>query len=113
MCLNILHEREPKQLGMVGQIDGNQKEERSQRLIALSSQKEEDYHKSYLGKEVEILWEEEKNGYYQGHTQNYLLAWCKSTQYLENKITKAKCVEAKADHLLVEVAQCNKTVTNT
>ena len=62
---------------MKGQIDGKVKEERSQRLIELSNNNQEVYHKKYVGKEVEILWEEEKNGFYQGHTKNYILACVK------------------------------------
>lgn len=90
---------------MKTQIDGKIKEERSQKLIELSEQNEKEYNQSYVGKEVEILWEEEKNGYYQGHTKNYLLAWMKSEknqENLENQIIKAKCIDAQNDHILVE-----------
>ena len=98
---------------MSGQINGNKKEERSQKLIELSNQYEKEYNQNYVGKEVEILWEEEKDGYYKGHTKNYILAWCKDNEKesdkdlekkkLENTITKAKCIEAKQDHILVEM----------
>ena len=91
---------------MQGQIDGNKKEERSQKLIELSNKNEKEYNQNYVGKEVEVLWEEEKDGYYKGHTKNYILAYYKvnnSNRGLENKITKAKCVGAKQDHILVEI----------
>lgn len=90
---------------MKAQIDGKIKEERSQKLIELSEQNEKEYHKSYVGKEVEILCEEEKKGYYQGHTKNYLLAWIKNEENqenLENQMIKAKCIDAQNDHILVE-----------
>lgn len=87
---------------MKGQIDGKIKEERSQKLIELSNKNQKEYHDTYLGKEVEILWEEEKNGVYQGHTKNYLLALMKSDKKLENKITKAKCIKSQIDHILLE-----------
>ena len=51
-----------KAASMPGQIDGNKKEERSQRLINLSNQNEKKYNEAYIGKEVEVLFEEEKNG---------------------------------------------------
>ena len=44
---------------MKGQVDGNKKEERSQKLIELSNKNEKEYNENYVGKEVEILWEEE------------------------------------------------------
>ncbi len=87
---------------MLGQIDGKVKEERSQKLIKLSEQNQKEYHLNYLGKEVEVLFEEEKNGYYKGHTKNYVLAFNKSNEMLENKLVKAKCVGAEIDHILVE-----------
>ena len=42
---------------MKGQIDGNKKEERSQKLIELSNKNEKEYNENYAGKEVEVLWE--------------------------------------------------------
>ena len=99
---------------MSGQIDGNKKEERSRKLIELSGKNEEEYNKKYVGKEVEVLWEEEKEGFYKGHTKNYILAYLKvdneikkegeeEKKKLENTITKAKCIEAKKDHILVQL----------
>ena len=93
---------------MDGQIDGKIKEERSQKLIELSNKNEEEYNKRYIGKIVEVLWEEEKNGYYQGHTKNYIQACCKKEKYMkdeeiENKIIKAKCKEVKKDCIVVDI----------
>ena len=92
---------------MSGQIDGNKKEERSRKLIELSDKNEEEYNKKYVGKEVEVLWEEEKEGFYKGHTKNYILAYLKidkeKEKKLENTIIKAKCIEAKKDHILVQL----------
>ena len=58
---------------MQGQISPKIKEERSKKLIELSDQYEEMYNKQYIGKQVEVLWEEEKQGIYKGHTKNYIL----------------------------------------
>ena len=98
---------------MKGQVDGNKKEERSQKLIELSNKNEKEYNENYVGKEVEILWEEEKDAFYRGHTKNYILAFCEvkdnendkksENRRKENTITRAKCIEAKQDHILVEM----------
>lgn len=87
---------------MKGQIDGKIKEERSQRLIELSNKNQEIYHKQYVGRKVEILWEEEKNGFYQGHTKNYILACVKSNTNLENQMIKSKCISYDVEHIIVE-----------
>ena len=88
---------------MVGQVEGKLKEERSQKLLKLSNKNQEEYNKAYIGKEVEILFEEEKNGYYQGHTKDYILVQAKSKKKLENKIITAKCVHSETNHILVEM----------
>ena len=87
---------------MPNQIDGNKKEERSRRLIALSNKNEKEYNESYVGKEIEILFEEEKDGIWQGHSKNYILAHYKTSENMENKIVKLKCIEAKEEYILVE-----------
>ncbi len=97
---------------MKNQIDSKIKDKRSSKLIELSNKNQEEYHKKYIGKEVEVLFEEEKNGYYQGHTKNYILSILKSNANLENKIIKAKCMKAENDHILLEMSKCNKNVTD-
>lgn len=97
---------------MSHQIDGKIKEERSQKLIELSNKNEKEYNERYVGKDVEVLFEEEKNGYYQGHTKNYILAGVKSKIDLENKIVKMKCISSEVDHIILEMSNCNENVTN-
>ena len=86
---------------MPNQIDGNKKEERSRRLIELSNQNEKAYNEAYIGKEVEVLFEEEKNGVWQGHTKNYILAHYKTDENMENKIVTLKCIEAEEEYITV------------
>ena len=86
---------------MPNQIDGNKKEERSRRLIELSNQNEKAYNEAYIGKEVEVLFEEEKNGIWQGHTKNYILAHYQTDENMENKIVTLKCIEAEEEYITV------------
>ena len=57
---------------MENKIDEHEKKERSRRLIEVSKELEIDYMKKFIGKEVEVLIEEFKDGYSYGHTGNYL-----------------------------------------
>ena len=86
---------------MPNQIDGNKKEERSKRLIELSNKNEKTYNEQYLGKEVEVLFEEEKDGVWQGHTKNYILAHYKTEKNLENKMIKLQCQGAEQEYIIV------------
>ena len=86
---------------MPNQIDGNKKEERSRRLIELSNKNEKTYNEKYIGKEVQVLFEEEKHGVWQGHTKNYILAHYKTEENIENKMVTLKCVDAEDEHIVV------------
>ena len=79
---------------MPNQIDGNLKEERSRKLIELSDKNEKEYNNQYIGKEVEVLFEEPhiENGkrYMKGHTTNYLATKVQTNKKLDNEIRKVK-----------------------
>ncbi|MDO4392777.1 MAG: tRNA (N(6)-L-threonylcarbamoyladenosine(37)-C(2))-methylthiotransferase MtaB [Clostridium sp.] len=55
------------------QVDGNIKEERSKKLIELSNNTQNEKNSQYIGKTVKVLFEEYENGYYKGHTTNYMV----------------------------------------
>ena len=86
---------------MEDQIDGNIKELRSQKLIKLSNENEKNYNESYIGKEVEVLFEERDGEFYKGHTTNYIMVKAKSNgESLENTIKKVT-VENLDDLMLI------------
>ena len=75
---------------MTNQIDGNIKEERSQKLIKLSNENEKSYNLEYIKQELEVLFEEKKDNLWSGYTKNYIRVFCKSNENLENKIYNVK-----------------------
>ena len=85
---------------MPNQINGDIKEERSKKLIELSDRNEIEYNKSYNGKNVEVLFEEVKDGMYKGHTQNYIMVYCQSKEKLDNKIIDVVCEKAEKEHII-------------
>ena len=88
---------------MPNQVDGKIKEERSKKLIELSDKNQLEYNKKYCNKKVEVLFEEEKEGTYYGHTENYLLITCKTTEKLENQIKTVTCKKAYTEHIEAEI----------
>ena len=88
---------------MPNQISGDIKEKRSRELIELSNENELEYNKNYIGKEMKVLFEEEKEKIYKGHTQNYILVYCQTDKKIDNKIEKVICKKAEQDHILGEV----------
>lgn len=88
---------------MKNQILGDKKEERSSILMAMSDENQKRYNESYIGKEIDVLFEEDKKGIYKGHTANYILAYCKTNQKIDNQIIKVKCINIETGHILVEL----------
>ena len=88
---------------MPNQVDGKIKEERSKKLIELSDKNQLEYNQKYCNQKVEVLFEEEKEGIYYGHTENYLLVTCKTTENLENKIKTVTCQKAYTEHIEAEI----------
>ena len=75
---------------MPNQVDGNIKEQRSQKLIKLSDQNQLWYNQKHIGKPVEVLFEEEKDGVWSGYTKNYIKVNIKSSKNLENQLVTVK-----------------------
>ena len=57
---------------MKDKVPGNIKKDRVHRLINLSNKLEQKYFTKFIGSEVEVLIEEEKNNLYYGFTDNYI-----------------------------------------
>ena len=86
---------------MPNQVDGNLKEQRSQKLIELSKKNEQEFLKEQIGKELEVLFEEKEGIYWKGHTSNYLTVK-KEGDNLENSIKNVNVVEVKGTELIVK-----------
>ena len=91
---------------MPNQIDGKTKEERSRKLIELSNKNEQEYNKKYIGKELEVLFEEPhiENGkrYIKGHTTNYMVVKLETNENLDNTIRKVKIADVDKLELIAE-----------
>lgn len=77
---------------MKNQIDGKIKEERSHKLIELSNKNEKEFLDKYINKKVEVLFEQEENGFYKGHTTNYIIVNVKGNK-LENTIEEVEVIK--------------------
>ena len=75
-----------KAVQMPDKVPGEIKEERSRKLIELSDKNEVEYNKEYIGKKVEVLFEEPHEGYMKGHTANYIVVKVKIEN--EEKLVK-------------------------
>lgn len=82
-----------KAYSMENQVDGTIKDKRSKTLIELNKVNEENFIKSYIGKTLDILFEEEyskEEGYYVGYTKNYIRVIAKANCDISGKILNVK-----------------------
>lgn len=71
---------------MVNQVDGNEKDRRSNLVIGLSERDEASYTKELVGKETEVLFEEGKDETYMGYTRNFIRVKVTSPDNIKGQI---------------------------
>lgn len=87
------------------QIDGNIKNMRSDKLIGLGDKLTEEFNKGFIGRDMDVLFEEENKrlgNTYEGYTTNYMRVRTSSDCNLIGNIKKIKIIESKGDILIGE-----------
>lgn len=93
-----------KAASMKGQIDEEIKNNRSKELMILRDKMHINFLKSYIGEDVEVLFEEkiseDKKEYFIGHTSNYMKVKLENPNLnLENKLQKVKIIQVNKDYV--------------
>ena len=81
-----------------GQVANAVKEERAHRAAEIAAQMEQDYVSQFLGTSLPVLFEEEKDGLWRGHTPNYLPVAVKGAD-LHNQVRPTLLTEVRQDTL--------------
>ena len=89
---------------MPGQLTREEKEARVRRAIALAGEMEKKWLKSQVGDTLPVLFEEERDGLWQGHAPNYALVRARG-ENLHNRLVDVKITGAAGDALLGPLAQ--------
>lgn len=75
---------------------------RTEILTRFDLRAQREFLNTKLQQELEVLWEKNTNGYWEGFSQNYLRVYIKSEQDLKNQIVRVKTEELFADGLLAK-----------
>ena len=78
---------------MSNHLDPSIIKERAHKLQALAKDLKIEYYQNFLGQEMEVLFEQEKDGYWYGHTSNYLEVKIKNDNNLINQILNVRLVK--------------------
>lgn len=87
---------------MDNHIQSALKKDRVKTLIRLGEDKLAAFTEKMIGRESEVLFEREKDGYFEGYTSNYIKVRVKSDVDLKNKIQKLKLNSIQGDKLVAE-----------
>jgi len=85
------------------QVSDKVKKERSQKMLALAQESAQNFSQRFLGRTMPVLFEQQSNGIWSGHTANYIKVYTKSNDDLTNKLLPLKLVEVKGDGVWGEI----------
>jgi len=84
-------------------IDHRTKKERARKLINLSARKKRAFYENHVGNIVEVLFEDQEEGRWTGHTGNYMKVRVASDVILHNEIRRVRLTETEGDSLIGEL----------
>ena len=79
---------------MPDQVEDRVKKQRSQRLLTLARESAQSFSRRFLGRTMPVLWEKRSgDGFWAGHTDNYIKVYTKSDKDLTSKLLPVELVE--------------------
>lgn len=78
-------------------VDPKTANRRSARVRRLSAQKRHAFYQRYLGTSVEVLFEQEQDGWWDGYTGNYVRVAARSTKRLRNELGRVRLERIHGD----------------
>jgi threonylcarbamoyladenosine tRNA methylthiotransferase MtaB len=85
---------------MPGQLGNETKESRSRAAIAVAEKMAKAYRENMVGKWYDVLFEESEDGYFVGHTPNYVKVYVETSETLHNTLRTVRVTEAFRDGVL-------------
>ena len=86
--------------GMAGQVRSEIKKERMARLLALSNERALAFHERFVGRTMDVLWEDrEPDGRWSGLTDNYLRVLATTADNVHNRVLPTQLVRAESAYL--------------
>ena len=85
---------------MENQVDPCVAHTRSETLIRLAKKQKEEYIRSYLGKNIEVLLESYSDGYAYGYTKNYMRVKIETSKKYLGTLQLAKIIDIEKENLI-------------
>ena len=88
---------------MPGQVSRSEKERRARITAQLAGEMERAYLESWVGQSLPVLFEEEKDGLWQGHAPNYVQVRAAADPAIHNQIRPVHILRVEGDALIGEI----------
>lgn len=73
------------------------KTERTHIMLSLAADMKRRFCEGFIGKQLPVLFEQQKNGMWSGMTENYMEVRCKSTEALRGRLAEVKLCDYRSD----------------
>ncbi len=84
-------------------VDHHVKKERNRIMIEMGERKKMAFYDSFLGRDVDVLFEESHDGWWEGFNNNYMRIAVESVSNLKNEIRQVRLIEVKDQKILGEI----------
>ena len=88
---------------MPEQVSDMVKKNRSDRMLMLAKESAREFHQGFLGRTMDVLWEQQSGNIWSGYTGNYIRVYARSAEELTNRIGPVKLVKLYRDGVWGEV----------
>lgn len=86
-----------------GKVDPKKKDERSRMLSNLDSKCEKEFMEKYIGKKMRVLFEEEKEGFFSGYTENYIKVSALSEKDITGEVLLCSLEKLQEDNVFSKI----------
>ncbi len=88
---------------MPNQVSPQVKKRRSDSMLGLAEESASKFHDSFIGKKLEVLWEQTDNGIWNGYSGNYIKVYAESDRDLTNVLTSVLLTRLYGDGVWGEI----------
>ncbi|WP_353894344.1 tRNA (N(6)-L-threonylcarbamoyladenosine(37)-C(2))-methylthiotransferase MtaB [Proteinivorax hydrogeniformans] len=88
---------------MSNQVPSDIKDIRSKKLTALANELKEEYNQKFIGKELDVLFEQHSNGWVFGHSSNYIKVYCAKKKDIIGDLRSVSIKDLQDDGVFGEI----------
>jgi len=90
---------------MPGHLPPPVKRVRLERLLEVGRESADAFRRRFLGRSMEVLWEQQRAGYWQGLTANYIRVYTSAGEELTNQLLPARLLVLSGEGVLAELVR--------